>query len=360
MRAGIAPWLGLWLLLAPAPALTAPTPYQVTPAAIGCTQAASLRRVAELPPSMPAAAHAQALAQLHCQRVDGAGTWQLLGTRDDEAVARLRSLSARRGEGPLYFAASAVSVAGAAPAALLSGVWRLVLAGGVAMVLWPVLRYGGQWWRRRRAWRLCGQLVHRHGEALRIRRRQLVQFNSYGVERTTKWEREQAEFIKTVIQPALRGKKLAATWPALARRVLALIEQVARQAPSGGQAADGFSPDMDPIAYERYCAARLRACGWDAHATPPGGDQGADVIAVHGHVRLVVQCKLYRNAVGNEAVQQISAARLHYHADVAAVVSNADYTIPARQLARSNNVFLLHHDELPAFAARLARARKKA
>ncbi|MGS0648443.1 restriction endonuclease [Komagataeibacter melomenusus] len=360
MRAGMTPWLGLWLLLAPAPVLAAPAAYQVAPAAIGCTQAASLRRVGELPPSLPAASYAQALAQLHCQRVDGARTWQLLGLRDDETVARLRALPARRGEAPLYFAASAVSVAGATTATLPPGVWRLVLAGGVAMGLWPVLRHGGRWWRRRRAWRLCGQLVRRHAEALRIRRRQLVQFNSYGVERTTKWEREQAEFVKTIIAPALRGKGLAATWPALAPRVLALIDQVARQAPSGSVAADGFSPDMDPIAYERYCADRLRGCGWEARATPPGGDQGADVIAVHGHVRLVVQCKLYRNAVGNEAVQQIAAARLHYHADVAAVVSNADYTIPARQLARSNNVFLLHHDELPVFAARLARARRKA
>ncbi|QHC35262.1 restriction endonuclease [Komagataeibacter xylinus] len=360
MRAGITPWLGLWLLLVPASTLAAPTPYHVAPAAIGCTQAANMRRVGELPLSMPAIAYAQALAQLHCQRVDGAGTWQLLGTRDDGTVARLRPLPVRRDEAPLYFAASNVSVAGAAHVAPPSGVWRLVLAGGVAMVLWPVLRYGGRSWRRRRAWRLCGQLVCHHAEALRIRRRQLVQFNSYGVERTAKWEREQAEFVRTIIQPALRGKRLAATWPALARRVLVLIDQVARQSPSGSAPADGFSPDMDPIAYERYCAARLRACGWDAHATPPGGDQGADVIAVHGHVRLVVQCKLYRNAVGNEAVQQIAAARLHYHADVAAVVSNADYTIPARQLARSNNVFLLHHDELPAFAARLARARKKA
>ncbi|WNM09516.1 restriction endonuclease [Komagataeibacter nataicola] len=358
MRAGIMPWLGLWLLLTAALALAAPTPYQVAPAAIGCTQVASLRRVAELSLSMSAAAYAQALAQLHCQRVDGAGTWQLLGTHD--TVARLRPLPVRRGEVSLYFASSAVSVAALAPAALPPGVWRLVLAGGVAVLLWSMLRYGGQWWRRGRAWRLCGQLVRHHAEALRIRRQQLVQFNSYGVERTTKWEREQAEFVRTIIQPALRGKRLAATWPALAPRVLALIDQVARQVPAGTRAADGFSPDMDPIAYERYCAARLRACGWDAHATPPGGDQGADVIAVHGHVRLVVQCKLYRNAVGNEAVQQIAAARLHYHADVAAVVSNADYTIPARQLARSNNVFLLHHDELPAFAARLARARKKA
>ncbi|WP_242402702.1 restriction endonuclease [Komagataeibacter kakiaceti] len=102
----------------------------------------------------------------------------------------------------------------------------------------------------------------------------------------------------------------------------------------------------------------MRGAGWEARATTPGSDQGADVIATRDNMRLVVQCKLYRNTVGNEAVQQVAAARLHYRADFAAVVSNADYTLPARALARSNNVFLLHHDELPAFTARLMRLRE--
>ena len=64
---------------------------------------------------------------------------------------------------------------------------------------------------------------------------------------------------------------------------------------------------------------------------------------------LVLQCKLYSQPVSNSAVQEISAARLHQQADHAAVVSNAAYTAAAQQLARTNGVYLLHHEELRGF-----------
>ncbi|GAN87688.1 restriction endonuclease [Komagataeibacter intermedius] len=358
MRAGIVPWLGCGLLLVPQAAMAGQTGYGVPAATVGCMQAATLQRADGLTVT---ATHERMLAQMHCRRVDGTGTWQVLGRHGDTVL--LRHLPVRKGDAPLYFPAAAVRPVSGMAAVLPSGPLRLVLAGVGAVLAWPLLRYGWRFFRRRRAWRMCRRLVNRHADALRIRRRQLVQVNSYGVERTTRWRREQAEFIKTVVQPALRARRLQWAWPVIADRVQARIEHVASQKLSCGESAhasNGYAPDMDPIAYERYCAERLRACGWDARATPPGGDQGADVIATRGGMRLVVQCKLYRNTVGNEAVQQISAARLHYQADVAAVVSNADYTTSARQLARSNNVALLHHDELSAFAARLARARKKA
>jgi len=45
-------------------------------------------------------------------------------------------------------------------------------------------------------------------------------------------------------------------------------------------------------------------------------------------------------------VQQVVASRLHERADKGVVVSNADYTKAARQLAATTDVLLLHHDEL--------------
>jgi restriction system protein len=45
-------------------------------------------------------------------------------------------------------------------------------------------------------------------------------------------------------------------------------------------------------------------------------------------------------------VQQVVASRLHEHAAKAVVVSNANYTRAARQLAATTDVLLLHHDEL--------------
>jgi restriction system protein len=53
--------------------------------------------------------------------------------------------------------------------------------------------------------------------------------------------------------------------------------------------------------------------------------------------------------VGNKAVQEAAAARLHERADQAIVVSNAAYTKAARQLAGTTGVILLHHDDLASF-----------
>lgn len=106
---------------------------------------------------------------------------------------------------------------------------------------------------------------------------------------------------------------------------------------------------MAPTDYELHCALLLRSVGWDAQTTVASGDQGADIIAHRGGVVLVVQCKLYSQPVGNSAVQEISAARLHQRADYAAVVSNASFTPAARQLAMTNGLYLLHHEELRVF-----------
>ena len=96
----------------------------------------------------------------------------------------------------------------------------------------------------------------------------------------------------------------------------------------------------------------LRKAGWNAQVTGASGDQGTDVLARRGKRSLVLQCKLYSKPVGNSAVQQVAAARAHHRADFAAVVSNADFTPQARQLAATNDVFLLHHEELRDFPPR--------
>jgi restriction system protein len=61
---------------------------------------------------------------------------------------------------------------------------------------------------------------------------------------------------------------------------------------------------------------------------------------------LILQCKLWNAPVGNKAVQEIAAAKSHYFAKGAAVVSNQSYTPSARVLAKSNGVLLLHHTDL--------------
>lgn len=107
-----------------------------------------------------------------------------------------------------------------------------------------------------------------------------------------------------------------------------------------------FGPNLRPVDYEQYCAQQLRSAGWSADTTKASGDQGTDIIATKGNLRLVVQCKLYNHPVGNKAVQEIAAARTHESADYAAVVSNMRYTAAAEELAATNGVLLLHHADL--------------
>lgn len=118
----------------------------------------------------------------------------------------------------------------------------------------------------------------------------------------------------------------------------------------------GFSPNMTPLDYERYCSTLFELAGWRARLTKASGDQGADVVCEGGGIRLVVQCKLYSAPVGNGAVQEVIAAREYEYADVAVVVSNASFTRSARELANVANVLLLHHEQIPSLSPDALRA----
>ncbi|MFT9460005.1 MAG: restriction endonuclease [Acetobacter orientalis] len=219
-------------------------------------------------------------------------------------------------------------------------------------------------YRRRRAFKGAvqagKQLILSLADRLQIRRKQLVFQNAYGTTIYDKWEREKTAFMQREMLTHLSEQGYEAYFERATPTLLAYLDQVAFDTPSAPEQKlsnpDVYSPDMDPFDYERYCARLLRQMGWEAIATSECGDQGADVVASRGNTRIILQCKLYTKAVGNDAVQQVSAARQHYGARFAAVVSNAPYTIPAQQLAKTNKVFLLHHDELQRFIRRVEKS----
>ena len=117
------------------------------------------------------------------------------------------------------------------------------------------------------------------------------------------------------------------------------------------------SLDFDPKNYpsdghefETWVAENLTKFGWKAEVTPGSGDQGADVIARKGTVNLGVQCKQYTTGkVGNQAVQEIVAAKSLYGFSHLAVVTTGDYTKSAHELAEANSVKLLSHHDIPRF-----------
>lgn len=94
--------------------------------------------------------------------------------------------------------------------------------------------------------------------------------------------------------------------------------------------------------YEHWCAKYLLRHGFrSVHVTPESQDYGADIVARDRRWRLwVVQCKFYSRNVGVSAVQEVVAARAHYGADYAAVMTNAGFTQNAVRLAEENGVKL--------------------
>ena len=93
----------------------------------------------------------------------------------------------------------------------------------------------------------------------------------------------------------------------------------------------------------------LQGQGWKTRLTKRSGDQGIDIVADRGGVTVVIQCKKYSDPVGNGAVQEVHAGKGFLSADLGVVVSNAEFTRSAKELASVLGVLLVHHSELGDF-----------
>ena len=195
-------------------------------------------------------------------------------------------------------------------------------------------------------------------EPLIRRRAQLVQKDAYGQPRIDKWQKEVKYFVNSQIIPSLTARQREALlWNYSA--VEAAIERRVEAAGRNQPAFQIFSDDMTPSEFEAFCAEELRRAGWDARVTLQSRDQGVDVIAEKNNVRAVVQCKLYSRPVGNKAVQEVVAAKVHEQAHYGVVVSNSSYTLAAQQLATTNGVRLLHYRDLPKLDDMLSKPERR-
>lgn len=182
-------------------------------------------------------------------------------------------------------------------------------------------------------------LIEKHIATLALKRRQLLVADEYGVVDSNAWLNEINRFYTSVLLSQ------AGECP----NFIELIESRV-SAYSNAAKVTEFSDAMSPYDYERYCANLLSDIGWNARATKASGDQGSDVIAEKKGVRIVLQCKLYTQPVGNKAIQEVFAAKSHEQAHYAAVVTNQTFTRSARQIATTTGVNLLHHDQIQSWA----------
>lgn len=107
-----------------------------------------------------------------------------------------------------------------------------------------------------------------------------------------------------------------------------------------------YSDDMDPFDYEHLCANEFNKNGWKAEATQGSSDQGVDVIAKKDGKTLVAQCKRFAKPVGNKAVQEVVAGMKYYEATEGVVIAPNGFTNSAKNLAKANNIKLIHHNEI--------------
>ena len=100
------------------------------------------------------------------------------------------------------------------------------------------------------------------------------------------------------------------------------------------------------IKFENHCMNILKQHGWEVKETPNTGDQGVDLIASINDLRICIQCKNHEKAVGNKAVQEISAGKLFWKGTHAIIVSKSVFTKSAYQLAKSSKVNLINEYQL--------------
>lgn len=98
--------------------------------------------------------------------------------------------------------------------------------------------------------------------------------------------------------------------------------------------------------FEKYLAVLFKARGYQVKSTPTTGDFGADLILSSNDSKIVVQAKRYKKNVGVKAIQEVVSAKSYYSANECWVVTNSNFTEPAKKLAASNQVKLIGRETL--------------
>jgi restriction system protein len=185
-----------------------------------------------------------------------------------------------------------------------------------------------------------------HEQTLAKKRKQLVQRDAYGNENIQKWVKEKKYFINTALIPHLNSlgysldkKEMKQVYPSFD----AAVEHVARKGLPASSAITDIATGHD---YEHFCARLLSKTGFHPSLTKASGDQGVDIIADYDGLCVVFQCKFSTSPVGNKAVQEVVAARIHEQADLAVVISNTTYTKSAEALAGTTGTILINHDDI--------------
>jgi hypothetical protein len=114
---------------------------------------------------------------------------------------------------------------------------------------------------------------------------------------------------------------------------------------------------LQPAQFEELVAETYRALGYTAKVSGKSGDHGVDIYLTteNGH-RWIVQCKRYRDPVGEEVVRGLYGSLMHERAEHAILVTTADITPPAERWARGKAIDLV---DGPRFLRMIAEASRR-
>lgn len=99
--------------------------------------------------------------------------------------------------------------------------------------------------------------------------------------------------------------------------------------------------------FEAYAAQVLSDNGFRrVQVTRASGDQGVDILAERNGKTYAIQCKNYKDAVGNAAVQEAFAGAQYYGCDRAVVLCTGRFTRAAQELAQRIGVTLWDGEQL--------------
>ena len=106
---------------------------------------------------------------------------------------------------------------------------------------------------------------------------------------------------------------------------------------------------MDWFEFEELLGRVYREAGYKVRVTKKSGDQWADLIVEKDWISTAIQAKRYSGSVWNSAVQEVVASKKFYDCDNAIVITTADFTRSAIQLAHRNGVELIDKKWLDKF-----------
>lgn len=189
--------------------------------------------------------------------------------------------------------------------------------------------------------------IQQYVSVLSRKKEMLTYKDDYGFVHETNWMLEKEDFLKKLnYQPIIRKEAFRLSQ----EDYMSLIEEaINKYSAQNMDDNDAVIVPSNPFEYERYCAQQLNLIGWNASVTKASGDHGVDIIAERDGLYIAVQCKLYSGAVSNKAIQEVSSGMKYWKASKAVVITNSTYTKHAVEIARTHNVYLLHHDDLPKF-----------